>query len=181
MKEIWELFLAFCRIGMFTFGGGYAMLPLLQKEVVEKHNWATQDEVLDYFAIGQCTPGVIFVNTATFVGYKRKGIFGAIAATVGSVLPSLVIVTTIAAVLTNFAEFSVVQHAFAGIRVVVGVLIMNAVIGMWKKSVMDKVCATVAIAAFLVSVLFSVSPVWVVFGAAFLGIAVSVYKEARKT
>lgn len=179
MKDLWALFTTFCRIGAFTFGGGYAMLPMLQKEVVEKHKWSTEDEVLDYFAIGQCTPGVIFVNTATFVGYKQKGIAGAVAATIGSVFPSLVIVMVIAAALGNFAELAAVQHAFAAIRVVVSVLIINAVAGMWKKSVVDKLCAVIAVGGFLISVAFDISPVWVVLAAGILGIAVSVGKEAR--
>ena len=156
MKELWELFSSFARIGGFTFGGGYAMLPMLQKEVVEKRQWATEDEMLDYFAIGQCTPGVIFINTATFIGYKQKGIPGAIAATVGSVFPSLCIVMFIAAVLKNFAELAVVQHAFAGIRVVVSVLILNAVMGLRKKSIVDKLCVVIAAAGFgvLIGALF---------------------------
>ncbi len=181
MKELWNLFITFCRIGGFTFGGGYAMLPMLQKEVVEKHQWATEDEVLDYFAIGQCTPGIIFVNTATFIGYKQKGVPGAIAATVGSIFPSLCIVMFIAAVLNNFAELPVVQHAFAGIRVVVSVLIINAVKGLWKKSIVDKLCVVIAAAAFLVSVWVDISPVWIVIGAAVLGIAVSSGREAKKS
>lgn len=155
------------------------MLPMLQKEVVEKHKWSTEDEVLDYFAIGQCTPGVIFVNTATFVGYKQKGIAGAVAATIGSVFPSLVIVMVITEALGNFAELAAVQHAFAAIRVVVSVLIINAVAGMWKKSVVDKLCAVIAVGGFLISVAFDISPVWVVLAAGILGIAVSVGKEAR--
>ena len=178
VKDLWILFTTFCRIGAFTFGGGYAMLPMLQKEVVENHKWATEDEVLDYFAIGQCTPGVIFVNTATFVGYKRKGVPGAVAATLGSVFPSLVIVMVIAAALSNFAELAAVQHAFAAIRVIVSVLIINAVAGMWKKSVVDKICAVIAVGGFLVSVIFDISPVWVVLAAGILGIAISVGKEA---
>ncbi len=181
MKDLWNLFITFCRIGGFTFGGGYAMLPMLQKEVVEKHQWATEDEVLDYFAIGQCTPGIIFVNTATFIGYKQKGIPGAIAATVGSIFPSLCIVMFIAAVLNNFAELPVVQHAFAGIRVVVSVLIINAVKGLWKKSVVDKLCIVIAAASFLVSVWVDISPVWIVIVAAILGIAVSSGREAKKS
>ena len=180
MRELWELYVSFFRIGSFTFGGGYAMLPLLQKEVVEKRGWATEDEILDYFAIGQCTPGVIFVNTATFVGYKRKGVLGAIAATAGSVCPSLVIIMIIAAALTNFAHLPVIQHAFGAIRVVVGVLITNAVIGMWKKSVVDKVCAVVMIGAFLLSVFTPITPVLIVFLAGVLGIAVSTWKERRR-
>ena len=180
MKELWNLFITFCRIGGFTFGGGYAMLPMLQKEVVEKYHWATEDEVLDYFAIGQCTPGIIFVNTATYIGYKQKGIPGAIAATVGSIFPSLCIVMFIAAVLNNFAELPVVQHAFAGIRVVVSVLIINAVKGLWKKSIVDKLCVVIAAAAFLVSVWADISPVWIVIAAAVLGIALSWGREAKK-
>ena len=180
MKELWELFAAFARIGGFTFGGGYAMLPMLQKEVVEKHKWATEDEVLDYFAIGQCTPGIIFVNTATFVGYKQKGVAGAVAATVGSIFPSVCIVMLIAAVLNNFAELPVVQHAFAGIRVVVSVLIINAVMGLRKKSIVDKLCVLIALAAFGTSVFLDVSPVAVVVAAAVLGIAISCGREAKK-
>lgn len=179
MKEIWQLFISFCRIGAFTFGGGYAMLPLLQREVVTKRGWATEDEILDYFAIGQCTPGVIFVNTATFVGYKRKGVLGAIAATAGSIFPSLVIIMIIAAVLKNFAQLAVVQHAFGAIRVVVGVLIVNAVVGMWKKSVVDKVCAVIAVTAFSLSGILEVSPIWIVLGAGLLGLAVPIMKGAR--
>ncbi len=180
MKELLELFAAFARIGGFTFGGGYAMLPMLQKEVVEKHHWATEDEVLDYFAIGQCTPGIIFVNTATFVGYKQKGVPGAIAATVGSIFPSVCIVMLIAAVLNNFAELPVVQHAFAGIRVVVSVLIFNAVMGLRKKSIVDRVCVLIAIAAFAVSVFADISPAIIVVAAAVLGIAISCGREAKK-
>lgn len=180
MKELWELFCSFARIGGFTFGGGYAMLPMLQKEVVEKRQWATEDEMLDYFAIGQCTPGVIFINTATFIGYKQKGIPGAIAATVGSVFPSLCIVMFIAAVLKNFAELAVVQHAFAGIRVVVSVLILNAVMGLRKKSIVDKLCVVIAAASFLVSVWVDISPVWIVLAAAVLGIAASHGREAKE-
>ena len=181
MKELWQLFSAFARIGGFTFGGGYAMLPMLQKEVVEKHKWATEDEVLDYFAIGQCTPGIIFVNTATFIGYKQKGVAGAVAATIGSVFPSVCIVMLIAAVLNNFAELPVVQHAFAGIRVVVSVLIINAVAGLRKKSIVDKLCVLIAIAAFAVSAFAELSPVIIVVAAAILGIAVSCGREAKKS
>lgn len=153
------------------------MLPLLQKEVVEKRGWATEDEILDYFAIGQCTPGVIFVNTATFVGYKRKGVVGGIAATIGSIFPSVMIVMFIAAVLQNFADIPAVQHAFGAIRVVVGVLIVNAVWGMWKKSVIDGITAVVAVAAFLISVCLDISPVWIVLGAGAFGILLPLFKK----
>ena len=172
MKELWQLFIVFARIGGFTFGGGYAMLPMLQKEVVEKMAWATEEEVLDYFAIGQCTPGIIFVNTATFIGYKQKGLAGAICATAGSVFPSVVIVMMIAAVLTNFAELPVVQHAFGGIRVAVGVLIFQAVLGLWKKSVVDKVCILIAAVSFCIASFTSISSIWVILFAGILGVVV---------
>ncbi|MBM6830218.1 chromate transporter [Anaerotignum lactatifermentans] len=180
MKELFSLFITFARIGAFTFGGGYAMLPMLQREVVESRKWATEDEVLDYFAIGQCTPGVIFVNTATFIGYKRKGIPGAIFATAGGVFPSLVIIMVIAAVLTNFAELPVVQYAFGGIRVVVGVLILNAVAGMWKKSVVDKLGVVLAAIAFLVVTFTGLSPVWMVLMGAVIGILAKSFSAAGK-
>lgn len=180
MKELISLFLTFARIGAFTFGGGYAMLPMLQREVVQSRKWATEDEVLDYFAIGQCTPGVIFVNTATFIGYKQKGIPGAIFATAGGVFPSLVIIMIIAAVLTNFAHLPVVQNAFGGIRVVVGVLIINAVSGMWKKSVVDKLGIILAIISFVVATFVDISPVWLVLLGAIIGIVVKSFQAKEK-
>lgn len=162
MKELWTMFWAFARIGGLTFGGGYAMLPMLQKEVVEKHGWATEEELMDYYAIGQCTPGVIAVNTATFVGQKARGLAGAIFATLGVVFPSVVIITLIAAFLSNFAHLAVVQNAFAGVRVCVCVLIFNAVVKLWKKSVVDKAALVIFLAVFLGSCLLELSPViWV--------------------
>ena len=127
-----DLFLTFARIGGFTFGGGYAMLPMLQREVVEKRGWCTDEELMDYYAIGQCTPGIIAVNTATFVGQKTRGAAGGIMATLGVVAPSLVIITVIAAFIQNFADLAIVQNAFAGIRVCVCVLILNAVLKLLK-------------------------------------------------
>ena len=162
MKELWTMFWAFARIGGLTFGGGYAMLPMLQKEVVEKHGWATEEELMAYYAIGQCTPGVIAVNTATFVGQKARGLAGAIFATLGVVFPSVVIITLIAAFLSNFAHLAVVQNAFAGVRVCVCVLIFNAVVKLWKKSVVDKAALVIFLAVFLGSCLLDLSPViWV--------------------
>lgn len=132
MKELLDMFLTFARIGGFTFGGGYAMLPMLQKEVVNGRHWATDEELMDYYAIGQCTPGIIAVNTATFVGYKNRGIPGAIAATLGVIAPSLVIIMIIAAFISNFIELSFVSSAFAGIRACVCVLIGDAVVKLAK-------------------------------------------------
>lgn len=156
------------------------MLPMLQREVVQSRKWATEDEILDYFAIGQCTPGIIFINTATFIGYKRKGVLGAVFATAGSVFPSLVIIMVIAALLTNFAELAVVQYAFGGIRVVVGVLIINAIMGMWKKSIVDKVGIFLAAAAFCVVTFTNLSPVWMVLAGGIIGVLVKALSAKRK-
>lgn len=158
MKDLFQLFFSFARIGGFTFGGGYAMLPMLQKEIVEKFGWVTEDELMDYYAIGQCTPGIIAVNTATFVGYKLKKIPGAIAATLGVITPSIIIITLIAAFLQNFAEFAVVRHAFNGIRAAVCVLVFNAVMKLAKKSVVDKVTLVICITVLAVSLFTDISP-----------------------
>lgn len=181
MKILLDLFCAFFRIGAFTFGGGYAMLSLIQKEIVENKKWASDEEVLDYYAVAQCTPGVIAVNTATFVGYKQKGVLGAIAATCGVVFPSLIIIIIIASVLQNFMQYTIVQHIFGGIRVAVAVLIVNAVYTMGKKAVKDKLCILIAILSFLVSVIFpSVSPVFIVICAALLGLVTMKKGEDEK-
>ena len=181
MPLLLDLFCAFFRIGLFTFGGGYAMLPLLQREIVEKKKWATEEEMLDYFAVGQCTPGVIAVNTATFVGFKEKKLSGAIFATLGIVSPSLVIITVIAALLSNFAHIAAVQNAFAGIRVAVCVLILNSIVKLWKKSVVDKFTFGVFLVVVLGSVLLShVSPVVFIVAAAVLGIVVRVWLRTGK-
>lgn len=170
MHEYLDLFWTFCRIGGLTFGGGYAMLPMLQKEVVETKKWATEEELLDYYAVGQCTPGIIAVNTATFIGYKHRGILGAIVATSGVVFPSLVIIMILAAFLQTFAEYSIVQHAFNGIRVVVCVLVLNAIIKLWKGSVIDKLCILIAVLTLILGAFLDVSPVFIVIGAAITGL-----------
>ena len=158
MKQLFDMFFTFARIGGLTFGGGYAMLPMLQKEVVEKRGWATEDELMDYYAVGQCTPGVIAVNTATFIGTKIAGIPGAVFATAGVVAPSILIIGIIAAFIRNFAELAAVKNAFAGIRVCVCVLIFNAVSKLFKKAVIDLPTTVIFVLVFLGSVLFDVSP-----------------------
>ena len=162
MKELWNLFSAFFRIGICTFGGGYAMLPMLEREIVNKHSWATMEELLDYFAIGQCTPGIIAVNTATFVGYKRRGVSGGVAATLGVVAPSIVIITLIATVLTNLMEYEVVGYAFAGIRIAVCAMILKTVVQLAKSSAKKPWQMVLAVAAFVVSALLGVNTVVVV-------------------
>ena len=165
-----DLFATFFRTGACTFGGGYAMLPILQRDVVEKKGWATEEELTDYFAIGQCTPGVIAVNTATFIGYKYKGIPGGIVATLGIVCPSILIITIIALFLRSFADLPAVAHAFAGIRACVCVLIFNAVLKIWKSTVIDLPTALIFITVFLLSVFLGLSPALMVEVACLVGL-----------
>lgn len=170
MKVIWELFVAFFKIGAFTFGGGYAMLPLIEKEIVEKRAYATSEEIMDYFAIGQCTPGVIAVNTATFVGHKKAGFKGAMAATIGVVLPSVIIITILAMCLSFVYDYPVVQNVLSGIRIAVAVLIVNAVFSMYKKGCKDIFGIILAIISFIIFAFLSVSPVIMVISGVILGI-----------
>ena len=174
MNQYLNLFLTFARVGVMTFGGGYAMLPILEREVVDGKGWATSEELMDYYAVGQCTPGVIAVNTATFIGQKQAGNLGGIVATLGIVFPSLVIITAIAGVLTNFSHLAVVQNAFAGIRVCVCVLVFNAVVKLWKNAVVDKWSLLLFLAVFLLSLLLDVSPVIFVIITAAAGILLTV-------
>ncbi len=170
MKKLWRLFLAFARVGVMTFGGGYAMIPILEREIVDRHGWASNEELMDYYAVGQCTPGVIAVNTATFIGYKTAGIPGGIAATLGVIFPSVLIITLIAGVLTHFADIPAVQSAFAAIRVCVCVLIFNAVLKLWKGAVKDKGALLLFLVVFVLSIFLDVSPVFYVILCALAGI-----------
>ena len=165
-----DLFLTFAKVGVCTFGGGYAMLPILQREVVEKKGWATEEELTDYYAIGQCTPGIIAVNTATFIGQKCGGVLGGIAATLGVIFPSLVIISVLAGLITNFSHLQWVKDAFAGIQVCVCVLIFNAVSKLLKKSVVDWRTAVIFLAVLLGGLFLRLSPVWFVLAAALAGI-----------
>lgn len=172
-----DLFATFFKIGLFTFGGGYAMLPMLESEVVNKKHWATKDELMDYFAIGQCTPGVIAVNTATFIGYDEKKVSGAIVATAGVICPSIVIILLIASLLTNFASLAIVQHALAGIRIAVCVLIFKAVLSLFKSGVKDVFGIIVFACALLCSYTGWLSSAIIVVIAAGAGLLVSLAKK----
>lgn len=179
MKLLIELFFTFAKIGLFTFGGGYAMLPMLQKEVVENKKWSTEAEIMDYFAIGQVTPGVIAVNTSTFVGYKLKGLIGALIATLGMIIPSLIIITLIAAFLKNFADYPTVQHAFNGLRACVCVLIFDSVVKMVKKSVTDIFCLIVFLTVIILSITNILSPAILVVLAGISGFLVKNFIRKR--
>ena len=172
LKELLSLFLTFAKVGVMTFGGGYAMLPILQREVVENKGWATDEELTDYFAIGQCTPGIIAVNTATFVGQKQRGVPGGIIATAGIVFPSLVIITALAGVINSFSHLDWVQHAFAGIRVCVCVLIFNATLKLWQGAVKDVWGLVIFLVILALSVFTKLSPIIYVLAAAVAGLLI---------
>lgn len=181
MKEFWDLFITFARIGGFTFGGGYAMLPILQRDVVETKGWATEEELMDYYAIGQCTPGIIAVNTATFIGSKRKGFLGGVVATLGMVAPSLIMISIIAAFINNFSSIVWVQHALAGIRCCVCVLVFDAVYKLAKKSLKDAATYGIFIAMVLLSMLTNVQTfIWVIL-AGVAGIVIKSLMASKKT
>ena len=159
MKELLDLYWTYLKIGSVNFGGGYAMLPLLERELVNKKGWTTMDELRDYFAIGQCTPGVIALNVSTFIGQKRKGVAGAIVAAMGFLTVPIVLIIIIAAFLTNFAQLEVVQHAFAGIRVCVCVLILQAILRLWKSSVVDTTALVIYLVVFALHAFSGLLPV----------------------
>ncbi len=159
MKLLLELFLIFAKMGAVTFGGGYAMLPILQREIVDNKHWGTEEELMDYYALGQVTPGMIAVNVATFIGCKLKGFWGGVFATIGVITPSMIIITIIALCLSQFEENPYVAHAFAGIRACVCVLILDAVVKLGKKSVKDQRTLLIFLAILLISLFAPVSPV----------------------
>ena len=170
MKELLDLYATFFRIGGLTFGGGLTMLPMLKYELVEKKGWVTEDEMLDYYAVGQCTPGIIAVNVATFVGYKRRGIIGGIFATLGMVSPSLIIVSILALFLQQFMSNEYVAHAVAGIKIIVCALMLNTVITMAKKTVKGVLTAAICVIAFLLSMFTPIPTVIIVVIAGIFGV-----------
>ena len=159
MNEFLELYITFVQIGCVNFGGGYAMLPLLERELVDKRHWTTMDDLRDYFSIGQCTPGIIALNVSTFIGEKKAGVAGALCATTGFLTGPIIIILVIASFSSNFADLPVVQHAFAGIRVCVCVLILQAVMRLWKKSVVDAFTLILYLVIFSLNAFSSVLPV----------------------
>lgn len=164
------IYWVFAQMGAVCFGGGYAMLPILERELVDKRGWTTKENIIDYYAIGQCTPGVIAVNTSTFVGNEIGGILGGIAGTLGFVTPSLVIIMFIAALLQNFAHIAMVQYAFSGIRICVCALIVDATIKLWKSAIKDKLGVVLFIVVMLISTFVDINPIFIIVGAGIIGI-----------
>jgi len=179
LKRILSLFLTFLKIGGFTFGGGYAMIPLIQKEVVDNKKWVTDDDILEIIAIAESTPGPIAINSATFIGYKTCGVFGSFFATLGVVLPSFVIIMIIAFLLNGFAEITAVKYAFFGIRAGVLALLLKSFWGMFKKCPKNVVAYSIAAAAFIASIL-SLDTLVIIISAAVIGLTASFIAAKRE-
>jgi chromate transporter len=170
MNVYLELFLTFFKIGLFTFGGGYAMLPLLERELVDKRGWVSKEEILDYYAIGQATPGIIAINTSTFCGAKKAGNLGGIVASLGFLTPSIIIITIIANFLTAFSHVVYIQYAFAGVRVAVCALVLNTIINLVKKNANTKIKFIVFALTFIAIAFLKISPVIMVITVGIFGI-----------
>lgn len=175
-KLLWQVFATFFKIGAFTFGGGYAMIPLIQKEAVEKKGWVKDEDVLDIIAIAESTPGPIAINSATFLGYRVAGVLGSVCATLGVVLPSLVIILILSGLLREFSDLAPVRYAFFGIRAGVLALILKAMWGMYKKAPKDILSYCLMAAVFLAVVLLDAPVLWVLAGAAAIGLTVTLCK-----
>lgn len=179
MKILLTLFVSFAKIGSLTFGGGLAMLPMLKRELVEKRKWVTEDEIMDYYAIGQCTPGIIAVNTATFVGYKKKGIIGGVVATLGMVFPSVVIILLIATLLNFLMGSEILQHALSGIRAAACALIFSTVITLCKKSFVDALCIALFVVCLALAYFFGIPSVALIAAGALAGIISGIVRKRR--
>ena len=179
MNQLFDLYLTFLRVGGLTFGGGMAMLPMLKREIVENKHWTTEEELLDIYAIGQCTPGIIAVNTSTYIGYQQKGIPGAIAGTFGMITPSLVIITLVATILKQFIEYPIVLHALSGIRIVVCALMFNTIVSLAKARIKDSLGVFLFLAGFLLATFSPIPTVLLVVAAAAIGILTRIRKEKR--
>ena len=175
---MFELYITFVKIGAVMFGGGYSMLPLLVRELVDRKKWCTEEEVLDYFSLAQCTPGVIAINSATFVGYKRGKVLGGIVASLGVVTVPLIIITIIAAVLQNLMDYPLVQHIFAGVRVAVAALMTVTIVRLIKKAAKDRISWAIIIVAFLLLTVVNLDSVWLVVMAAVFGILIGRWRKA---
>ena len=177
MAKKLELFLTFARISASCFGGGYAMLPFFQQELVEKKGWLTDEELLDLNAVAQCTPGVIAVNTATFCGYRTRGVSGALSATLGILAPPILIVLVISAFFWTYADNPWVQYALTGIRACVCALIINSTVKLYKKAVLDVPTLLIFLGAFVLAAFVGLSPAILVIAAGAVGLALQALRK----
>ena len=173
IRDLCALFITFFKIGAVTFGGGMAMLPILDRELADKKKWTTSEELLDYYAISQSTPGIIAVNVATFIGFKRRKVAGGIAATLGVVTPSVIIISLIAAFISNFEQIVWVQKALRGINVAVAALLLYSVIGLARKAIKKPWQLLFFVLSFSLIYFFKVHSVFIIVGAALCGILIA--------
>ncbi len=179
IRQLLELYLAFVKVGAFTFGGGLAMMPIMQRELIEKRGWITDEELIDYYAIGQSTPGIIAVNVATFVGYKRLGWIGGIIATLGVVTPSLIIIMLLAGAISSIDKYPAVQKALRGINVAVAALLTSVVVKFAKKTIKNLWNVVFMLIAFSLIYFFKVQSVWIIITSLLLGCLLTIYRQKK--
>lgn len=179
IKNLFNLYFSFAKIGTFTIGGGLAMMPMMQSELIEKRKWITDEELIDYYAVGQSTPGLMAVNVATFVGYKQMGIVGGIFATLGMVTPSLVIIMILASLINSINDFPIIQKALKGINVAVAALLTSTIINFMKKTIKKFTNAIFMMISFLLVFVFKLPSFWIILFALLIGVVLT-YKEKKK-
>ena len=179
IKNLFNLYYSFAKIGTFTIGGGLAMMPMMQSELIEKRKWITDEELIDYYAVGQSTPGIVAVNVATFVGYKQMGIVGGIFATLGMVTPSLVIIMILASLINSINDFPIIQKALKGINVAVAALLTSTIINFMKKTIKKFTNAIFMMISFLLVFVFKLPSFWIILFALLIGVVLT-YKEKKK-
>lgn len=180
LKQFLELYFAFVKIGAFTFGGGLAMMPIMQRELIEKRGWVSEEELIDYFAIGQSTPGIIAVNVATFVGYKKLGWLGGIIGTLGVVTPSWVIIMLLAGAISSVDKYPLAQRALRGINVAVAALLTSVIVKFTKKTIKNFWNALFMLLAFALIYFFKVQSVWIILFSLIIGCLLTLYKQKKQ-
>ena len=180
LKQFLELYLAFVKIGAFTFGGGLAMMPIMQRELIEKRGWVTEEELIDYFAIGQSTPGIIAVNVATFVGYKKLGWLGGLIGTLGVVTPSWVIIMILAGAISSVDKYPLAQKALKGINVAVAALLTSVIVKFSKKTIKSIWNAVFMLLAFVLIYFFKVQSVWIILASLVIGCLLTLYRQKKQ-
>ena len=180
LKQFLELYFAFVKIGAFTFGGGLAMMPIMQRELIEKRGWVSEEELIDYFAIGQSTPGIIAVNVATFVGYKKLGWLGGIIGTLGVVTPSWVIIMLLAGAISSVDKYPLAQRALRGINVAVAALLTSVIVNFTKKTIKNFWNALFMLLAFALIYFFKVQSVWIILSSLIIGCLLTLYNQKKQ-
>ena len=179
LRELLDIYLAFVKIGAFTFGGGLAMMPMMQRELVDKRNWITEEDLIDYYAIGQSTPGIIAVNVSTFVGYKRMGIIGGIIGTLGVISPSLLIIMILANLIDSVDEFPVVQRALRGVNVAVAALLTLVICKFAKKTIKNIWHVLYMLVSFSLIYFLKVQSYWIIIGSLVIGCIIAFVNQKK--